>query len=314
MKKTISALCIAAALLGSALAQAQTPSKPCNRECLKQHLDTYLAAVGNHKPESAGLWAGFRQTENAVAVPEGQGVWKNVTGLGSTQRQYLDPVLGQAAYYGTVKMGDEEAIVTVRIKVQWNQVTEAEWYIARKGDAGISGEPGKTPFNLETLAATLPPQRVVPKAERVQREVLQSIVNSYFDGITSHNSYLVKGHQGCSRYENGFPTFDAPMRPGMDLGNNGKTDCRTQADFGVALVTQRDYFVIDEEAQVVVMSAMFQREPKNVKRRNALSEVFHIDGGKIRAVHAAFYYAPDDRPVPNWPPYNGNFPLPSGYH
>ena len=49
---------------------------------------------------------GFRQTENAVVIPEGQGVWKNVTALGSIQRHYLDPVQGQAGYFGTVMMGE----------------------------------------------------------------------------------------------------------------------------------------------------------------------------------------------------------------
>lgn len=318
MKATLAALCVAAALSFSVPADAQTPSPPCNRDCLKQHLDTYLNAITSHKPDAGQLWAGFRQTENAVVVPEGQGLWKSVTALGPTQRRYFDPVQSQAAYYGTVMMGQEEAVVALRLKVQWNQATEAEWFIARKGDPGIQGEPGKTPFNLETLRATLPAQRVVPKAERVpQREVLEAIVNSYFDGITSKNGYIVKGHQGCSRYENGFPTFNSPMTPAQianDVGNDGKTDCRTQADFGVAVVTARDYFVIDEEAQVVVMSAMFRRDPKNPKRRNHLAEVFHIDGGKIRTVHAAFHYAPDDRPVPNWPPYDGQFPLPASYH
>jgi hypothetical protein len=317
MKRTIAiaaAVLCAVATFGSAGAVAQTKPQACNRECLKGHLDTYLNAVVTHKPEAANLWAGFRQTENALAIPEGHGVWKNVTALGGIQRQYFDPVLGQAGYFGTVKIGDEEAAAALRLKVQWNQVTEAEWFIARKSDAGMTGEAAKTPFNLDTLRATLPPQRVVPKGERLPREVLESIVNTYFDGITNKNGLLVKGHVGCSRYENGFPTFNTPMTPTMDIGNDGKTDCRTQADFGVAIVAARNYFVIDEEAQTVMMSALFRRESKNPKRRNHFTELFHIDGGKIRSVHATFHYAPDDRPLPNWPPYDGMFPLPSGYH
>jgi len=298
-----------ATLLASAVASAAD----CNRACLKQHLDTYLAGVASHKPEAAGLWIGFRQTENSVVIPEGQGLWKSMTGLGSIQRQYFDPIQGQAGYFGTVKLGDEEAVVALRMKVQWNQVTEAEWFISRKSDPGLTGEPGKTPFDIDTLRATLPAQRVVPKAERVQREALQAIVNSYFDGITSHNSYIVKGHPGCTRYENGFPTFNTPMTPNMDLGNNGKTDCRTQGDFGVAIVAIRNFYVIDEEAQTVMVSAVFRREAKNTKRRNHFTELFHVDHGKIRDVHAAFYYAPEDRPVPNWPPYDGLFPLPAAY-
>jgi hypothetical protein len=308
--KRLFLLLIGLAALWPAAASAQT----CNRDCIGRHLETYLDAVTKHAPQAAGLWVGFRQTENAVAIPEGHGVWKSVTGLGSVQRRYLDPVTGQAGYYGTVRMGEEEAVVALRLKVQWNQVTEAEWFIARKSDPGMTGEAGKTPFNLETLRATLPAQRVVPKAERMTREALQAIVNTYFDGITSHNGLLVKGHPGCTRYENGFPTFNTPMKPENDIGNDGRTDCRTQADFGVATVAIRDYFVVDEEAQAVMVSAVFRREAKNPKRRNHFTELFHLDHGKIRDIHAAFYYAPDDRPVPNWPPYDGFFPLPSGYH
>lgn len=310
MKKLYAMLYLTASLLASAAVSAQD----CNRDCLKRHLDTYLNAVVNHKPEAAGLWVGFRQTENAIVIPEGQGVWASVTGLGSVQRRYFDPVQSQAGYFGTVYMGEEEAVVAVRLKVQWNQVTEAEWFIARKSDPGLTGEPGKTPFDIETLRATLPPQRVVPKTERMQREAMQAVVNSYFDGITSHNGHIVKGHPGCSRYENGFPTFNSPMKPDMDVGNNGKTDCRTQADFGVATVAIRNFFVIDEEAQAVMVSAMFRRDAGNPKWRNHFTELFHLDNGKIRDIHAAFYYAPEDRPVPNWPPhYDGLFPLPASY-
>ncbi len=139
MRKTHARSCAITALLVSAVASAQT----CNRDCLKRHLDTYLGAVANHTPESAGLWVGFRQTENSVVVPEGQGVWKSVTGLGSIQRHYLDPVQGQAGYFGTVRMGDEEAVVALRLKVQWNQVTEAEWFISRKSDPGRDGRTGQ---------------------------------------------------------------------------------------------------------------------------------------------------------------------------
>ncbi len=299
-------------LLGSLLLSASASAQDCNRDCLTSHLNTYLDAVTQHTPANGNLWEGFRQTENSVVIPAGQGVWENVTALGSIQRRYFDPLQSQAGYYGTVMMGAEEAVVAIRVKVQWDKVTEAEWFISRKSDVGVNGT-GNTPFDLEMLPKTLPAQRVVPPAERSQRELLQAIVNSYFDGITSHNGYIVKGHPGCTRYENGFPTFNSPMREGNDIGNDGKTDCRTQADFGVAIVAIRDFYVIDEESQTVMVSAVFRREAGEERRRNHFTEVFHVDGGKIRDIHAAFYYAPEDRPVPNWAPYDGLFPLPASY-
>src|SRR5262245_32892679 len=75
-------------------------SNDCDRACLKTTLDQYLNAVIKHDPAVAPLFVGFRQTENAVVVKLGTGVWKSVTGLGKVQRRYLDPVSGQAAYFG----------------------------------------------------------------------------------------------------------------------------------------------------------------------------------------------------------------------
>jgi hypothetical protein len=284
----------------------------CDRKCLEQHLNAYLDAVVSHKPETGHLFIGFRQTENAVVVPEGEGVWASVTALGIVQRRYYDPVKLTAAYFGTIMEGNDEAVASVRLKVERNEVTEAEWMISRKTDPGIIGEPGKTPFNLQLLAESLPKERNVPAADRLSREALIAITNTYFDGITSKNDNIVKGHPGCSRHENGFPTYGMPLEPGH-LGFEGKSDCRTQGDFGVAIVALRDYFLVDEQAQIVMVNAVFRRDSRSPKRRNHFFELFHLDNGKIRSVHAVFHYPPPDRPLPNWPPYDGLFPLPAQY-
>src|SRR6267154_2207018 len=83
----------------------------CDRACLKTALDQYLNAVVTHNPTSAPLFSGFRQTENAVVVKFGTGVWKSVTGLGKVQRRFMDTVSGQAAYFGIVEEGAGSAIV-----------------------------------------------------------------------------------------------------------------------------------------------------------------------------------------------------------
>jgi hypothetical protein len=126
---------------GASHASAQSV---CDRACLRTMLDQYLAAVIKHDPGAAPLVVGFRQTENAINVRPGNGVWKTVTGLGKVQRRYLDPVTSQAAYYGTVEEGSNTAIVTVRVRVESQQLTEAEWYVARADDPGLNGprQPG----------------------------------------------------------------------------------------------------------------------------------------------------------------------------
>ena len=106
---------------GKASAQAA-----CDRECLRTMLDQYLAAVIKHDAAAATLAVGFRQTENAINVPPGGGVWKTVTGLGKMQRRYLDPVSGQAGYYGLLEEGASVALVTVRLRQRHRVVVRGD--------------------------------------------------------------------------------------------------------------------------------------------------------------------------------------------
>jgi hypothetical protein len=102
-----------------------------------------------------------------------------------------------------------------------------------------------------------------------------------------------------------------PIRSGdPSEGFHGTRDCTSgYAGLAVATVAARRYLLVDDEAQVVVVSAVFVRKPGDARRRLHFMEMFGIDGAKIRTVHAAMFYAHPDLSVPNWAPYEGNFPL-----
>src|SRR5204863_9974848 len=123
--------------LASVIALNPTPvahaqGQACDRACLRTALDAYLSAVIKHDPAAAPLMIGFRQTENAIVVRPGNGLWKTMTGLGTMQRRFFDPVTGQAAFFGVIEEGSEKAVVTVRLKVDDRKVSEPAWIIARK--------------------------------------------------------------------------------------------------------------------------------------------------------------------------------------
>jgi len=42
------------------------------------------------------------------------------------------------------------------------------------------------------------------------------------------------------------------------------------------------------------------------------SEWFVIENQKIRSIYSAMFYPAADLPAPNWPPYDGNWPLHPG--
>jgi hypothetical protein len=303
-------------------ASAQTT---CDRTCLRNFLDQYLAAVVKHDPKAAPLALGFRQTENAINVAPGGGVWKTVTGLGKMQRRYLDPVSGQAGYYGLIEDGGDVAVATVRLRIENQKLTEAEWYLARANDPGLNGarQPGRPPANLlnpEYLIAHPPPDRVVPQAQRLTREELVAVVNSYFDAITSHDGSVALTHPGCGRAENGTPApagrFLPPVTPaaGAPPGPAGGStnDCVSGlANFNLSMVVARRIPLVDQEAQMVLGMAVFIRRPGSPTPRNVFSEWFNVEEGRIRTIYTAMFYPGPELAVPNWPPYEGHWPLPA---
>jgi hypothetical protein len=300
----------------------------CDRKCLGSLLDQYLAAVVAHDPGKAPLVVGFRQTENALNVAPGNGMWKSMTALGKVQRKYFDSVTSQAGYYGTVMEGNDTAIVTIRLRVEDRKLTEAEWYIARENDPGLSGprQSGRPPANLHNpdyLALHPPRQEAAPAGQRVDRATLGRIVDSYFDAITSHDGSVALAHKGCGRAENGTPApggaFLPPDPARVTAPPPGQTPPPGGAirgcvdgleNFNALMVAARRIPLIDEEAQVVLAMGVFIRKPGSPTPRNVASWWFMIDDAKIRTTYTAMFYPPPQLAVPNWPPYDGNWPLP----
>jgi len=99
-------------------------------------------------------------------------------------------------------------------------------------------------------------------------------------------------------------------RAGRNGGPPGGDCAAGLENFNASIVAGRRYPIVDEEAQAVLALAVFLRKPGSPTRRNMFSEWFFIDNAKIRLVYAAMFYPPPEQPVPNWPPYDGNFPLP----
>ena len=309
-------LALGAVLAFAAPAQAAPAGETaCGRACLGRLLDGYLAAVVAHDPDRAALDFTFRQTQNAVVVARGEGLWRDATGLGPVQRRYVDPSTGTAAYFGTLILGGgETAVAALRLHETAGKVDEAEWNISRASDPGIS-EGQKAMFDAPTLLADPPPERVAPPEDRLTREQLVAVANSYFDGITSADPRIIMAHPGCKRLENGLKTTGRPLPAGRESeGPGGVSDCTSgQGHFGISLVAGRRYPMADVEAQVVLAIGAFLRTPGESKRRNQFMEFFFVDHGKIRSIYAAFFYPPPSQPVPNWPPYEGHFPLPADF-
>jgi hypothetical protein len=296
-------------LIGTLIvAGATAQAAPCDRACLKATLDQYLRALVKHDPAAAPLGIAFRQTENAVVSLPGTGLWRSVTALGKLDRRYYDATTEQAAYFGTLDEAGGPVIVTLRLRVEDRKITEAEWVLNRKGDPGLGplggGQADAAFYDPEYLIAHAPAERVVPKAERLARHELVAIANSYFDSLSAHDGKIMMVHPGCVRIENGSLTTQRPLPEG------GQSDCTAEGAMrNIYAVTARRYPVVDEEAGAVLGLGLFQRKPGVDMRRNLLAEWFYVDGAKIRTIYAAMYYPGPDALLPNWPPFDGNWPV-----
>jgi hypothetical protein len=272
-------------------------------------LDQYLNAVVNHKPSAAPLSAGFRQTENAVVRRAGSGLWESVKSLGKVQRRYFDAETGQAGYFGLLEEPAGAVIATLRLRVEDRRITEAEWVLSRKGDPGLGpngGQQADAAYHDPEyfVSHPPPPDHAVPKAERLSRTDLISVTNTYFDGLSAHDGKQILAYPGCIREENGVLTTQRALAGG------GLSDCTSEgAMANIFAVTARRYPIVDEEAQAVLGIVLFQRKPGVVMRRNLLSEWFFIEQGKIRTIFASMYYPDPEAMIPNWPPFEGNWPI-----
>src|SRR5450631_2319324 len=138
--------------------------------------------------------------------------------------------------------------------------------------------------------------------------------NSYFDSLSARDGHIMIAHPGCVRLENGVLTTqrDAPANlPANTAGIfNGKTDCMNEgAMTNIFAVVARRFPVVDEEAGTVLGLGVFLRKPGVAMRRNQFSEWFVIDQGKLRGIYSSMFYPDQDTLAPNWPPYDGNWPV-----
>jgi len=300
------------------IAVAQDKNVPCDRQCLEGFVNQYLVAMVAHDASKAPLATNVRYTENAklLSLPKpAEGLWVTATSLDPYKFYIADRKAGQVAFVGLVKESDKTALLSMRLKVANQKITEVESIVVRN----MNEE------NLWTLRT--PPSefgRALAPEERISRDELVRISSVYFDGIVKINSKLVPWHDECYRLENGMWTAGpklppeiafhepknaaAPKMPGPGSGGAfGRGRCAEAFDSGVfALIESiqpRRTPVVDEERGVTWGVYMFNhpgvetvKMPDGSTQKAAyfagqpnsmpMSELFKIKGGKIRDIMA----------------------------
>ena len=216
----------------------------CDTACLRAQIDRYMGALVRHDPAALGNGAAIRYTENGKAAKIGDGLWRSASRLGAYRQYFVDPVSQMAMFMGTVVEGDATALLSLRLRVADGKVVEAEHIVARKGSHPLfAPEAFVTPH--PALAAP------VAGADRLPRERLIAIADSYFEGIERHDSKVVQAADTCQRIENGVQTTNQPGR--------ASRNCAHSADLltYIKAVNERRFPIVDPEHGIVVSTFIF---------------------------------------------------------
>src|ERR1051326_3879690 len=131
-------IAMAAVVLVVAAMHGSTGPVPlnCNRACLENLVDQYLAAVVAHDPKRLPLSKDAKYTENNQVLDLGDEFWKTAEGRGKYTHIWADPDFGQVAYMGTLREAGGPILMSLRLRVELGRITEIETVYFKPGGGG----------------------------------------------------------------------------------------------------------------------------------------------------------------------------------
>jgi len=274
----------------------------CDRACVIDRVETYVDALVRHQAPSSLLADNLRSTENGGDMLTGQGLWQSITKRESYSQVFVDQGNQSAVFFGAFSEGPDPLLLAIRFRFQDGLITELE-HLASRPDYRNSL------INRHRLTQPNPVfEELLPEPDRVDRDVLITVANLYFDGIQNSNDQSVPMHRNCIRRENGVILLknDNPESQPCPLGFR-----RFNYITGVR---DRRTAIVDEERGLVLAWAFFdvpgniEVEPRTtgpsdltpasgeprvdtrkIPRSLYIAELFKVVGGKIRDIDAIMY-------------------------
>lgn len=298
MARTMILLALIAAFCTTAAANTDAT---CDRACLEQWVDRYLAAMRDRDTDPEMFAPGLKFTEDGVRLPFGnEGLWYSMSGVGKYRFYVPDVEAQQVAFLGTVRekapRSREESLsaLALRLKIRNGRITEIEQIVIRPDSVNSSaGDFPPTGPAVEAMGAPHPVfAESIPEAKRMSRKDLIETANHYFTGLENNDG---KGYypftDDCVRFENGV---DVLLNTNKQTGEQTRTTCKQQFEEGVkGIVTRirdRRFVAVDREKGIVFSFAFFDHD--FIHWTWQLAELFKIENGQIRRIEAIFHRAP----------------------
>lgn len=291
-------------------ASATAQARKCDRQCLTDTLNTYLAAMKDHDPSRLPLHYSVKYTENGQRINVGDGLWRTFTRGPLYRLDVVDVEHGQIAMLGILEENGNRNFFSTRIAVEENEkmgrgleITEIENLVVRNVQGGRPAE-----MSLERAAFN----EMLPAGKRLDRGAMVRVADAYFTGLdTDESAAHVPFAETCRRIENGTVTANNPTPPeGMAMAGIG---CKAQFDTGFSTIVtdirERRFPVVDVEKGLVYALGFFDHDGAVGTYTNAsgvaevtgplrqpfsfiIAEVFQISDAKIDQIEAVLTTVP----------------------
>jgi hypothetical protein len=277
---------VCGALISLLLASPSFAAPACSRDCLFDVMNEYLdAMIVRRDFRALKLTPDVKITENGVAIPPGEGLWKTAQAV--TYKQiFADATTGQVGVHAVATEGGRPAIFAVRLRIVHGEISEIESVVARSGSASLFA-----PDELTTPNPLF--EEAVAPERRTSREQMIAAANSYYDGIAHADGSIVAAAPGCYRVENGVEMEKIPAS-----ARAGHCSAGLNALSYIKPIRNRRYPLVDEERGLVWAIALLDvqasaptldkegrvvragRDPRTI----LVCELFKISGGKLRRI------------------------------
>jgi len=288
----------------------------CDRQCLIDATDAYVAALVAHDPTKAPLASDVKFVENITRMKPGEGLWKSIVKGPSTFVIHVpDQVNETAGYLAMVTyMGPQQApqgaspkqreeiakkpaveqpaIIAIRLKFDdKGKITEAEHLVSGVREAQM--------VNLQTPRPGIFTE--IPAAQRKSHDELIKIGATYYDALDDNNGELSPFAPDCERHENGMITASGapstkPTPPGKKPVPHVAHDCRGQMNSNtfqyIARIEDRRVFAADPTTGLVMGLSHFRHPMDNLPYL-----VKNTDGSASEKNKKNMPFAPFDLPA-----------------
>jgi hypothetical protein len=277
------ALIAAIVVLGASGAVFAAQDSECDRQCLVNMMQRYLAALVKHDPKAVPFADEVKFVESTANIPVGKGLWVTASGGPSEFQIYAaDPIAQQVACLVMMKENNRDILLGARLKLENLKITEAEHLVIRNLGTSPTGQGAMD--NLKTPRPGLL-EDLVP-SDRTARWQMLKAGRAYYDALTGEDGKLAPFADECERHENGMVTAGGKPRapkpkpaakegepapkltPEMERINKARAEtpntCEAQISTGafsyITEIRNRRVLIADEQKGLVVGFSMFYHD------------------------------------------------------